>query len=102
MNRRGFLASILASATAPYVCTAAGVLMPVKKILAPTLWVGSWESFRFIESPLPPGAIVFKNRLWWVDGPMTISSVPLPDFYRPANGEMVKWPTEPSPVLGSA
>lgn len=32
MNRRGFLQAILASATAPYVSTAAGVLMPVRKV----------------------------------------------------------------------
>lgn len=33
LNRRGFLQAILASATAPYVVTTAGVLMPVRKIL---------------------------------------------------------------------
>lgn len=35
MNRRGFLNGILAAATAPYVVTAAGVLMPVRKIALP-------------------------------------------------------------------
>lgn len=39
MNRRGFLQAILASATAPYVVTTAGVLMPVKKILVPPILV---------------------------------------------------------------
>lgn len=33
MNRRGFLQAILASATAPYVVTTAGVLMPVKRVI---------------------------------------------------------------------
>ena len=37
MNRLGFLQSCLASATAPYVQTAAGVLMPVRKLIAPDL-----------------------------------------------------------------
>ena len=36
MNRRGFLAGILASGVAPWVVTKAGVLMPVKKIVTPT------------------------------------------------------------------
>lgn len=35
MNRRGFLQAVLASGVAPYVCTAAGVLMPVKPIANP-------------------------------------------------------------------
>lgn len=34
MNRRGFLEGILAAGVAPYVQTAAGVLMSVKKILS--------------------------------------------------------------------
>ena len=34
MNRRGFLGSCLAAGVAPYVCTAAGVLMPVRKALS--------------------------------------------------------------------
>lgn len=33
MNRRGFLRGILAAGVAPYVQTAAGVLMPVTKVL---------------------------------------------------------------------
>ncbi len=35
MNRRSFLQSILAAGVAPWVCTKAGVLMPVRQILAP-------------------------------------------------------------------
>ena len=35
MNRRGFLSSILASGTAPYVSRLSGVLMPVKAITVP-------------------------------------------------------------------
>lgn len=50
MNRRGFLQAILASGVAPYVCTAAGVLMPVKKLVVPALEFGTWESFRWIET----------------------------------------------------
>ncbi len=38
MNRRGFLRGILASGVAPFVVTAAGVLMPVRqRILTPTV-----------------------------------------------------------------
>lgn len=32
MNRRAFLQSILATAVSPWVCTTAGVLMPVRRI----------------------------------------------------------------------
>lgn len=40
MNRRGFLQACLASATAPYVVTDAGVLMPIKQIQTyPAGWV---------------------------------------------------------------
>src|SRR5262245_16137667 len=35
MNRRGFMQAILAAGTAPYVCTAAGVLMPCRGVLVP-------------------------------------------------------------------
>ncbi len=34
MNRRSFMQSILAASAAPWVCTTAGVLMPVRKIIA--------------------------------------------------------------------
>lgn len=33
MKRRGFLQACLAAATAPYVVTTAGVLMPVRKVI---------------------------------------------------------------------
>ena len=35
MNRRGFLKGMLATGVAPYVVTAAGVLMPVRKLWEP-------------------------------------------------------------------
>lgn len=35
MNRRGFIAGILAAGAAPWVCTKAGVLMPVRQIVVP-------------------------------------------------------------------
>jgi len=40
MNRRSFMQSILAAGIAPYVCTTAGVLMPVRgaSILLPDAW----------------------------------------------------------------
>lgn len=45
MNRRGFLAACLASATAPYVVTSAGVLMPVAKVqIIPDDW---WDALRY-------------------------------------------------------
>jgi hypothetical protein len=34
MNRRSFMKSILAAGVAPYICTTAGVLMPVRRTLA--------------------------------------------------------------------
>ena len=36
MDRRGFLKDILAAGVAPFVVTASGVLMPVKKLVTPT------------------------------------------------------------------
>lgn len=38
MNRRSFLQTILASATAPYVVTTAGVLMPLGKVWSQAAW----------------------------------------------------------------
>ncbi len=35
MNRRGFLKGILAAGAAPWVCTAGGILMPVKVLAVP-------------------------------------------------------------------
>lgn len=37
MNRRSFMKAILATATAPYVVTTAGILMPVKSIITQPL-----------------------------------------------------------------
>ena len=37
MNRRGFLAGVLAAGIAPYVVTTAGVLMPVRDLWKPSL-----------------------------------------------------------------
>lgn len=47
MNRRRFMGSILAACAAPYVVTAAGVLMPVRALAAPqtTLTVLGHEEF---------------------------------------------------------
>lgn len=44
MNRRGFLQGILAAGVAPYVSTAAEVLMPVKQIVSPPV-VGLDDAF---------------------------------------------------------
>lgn len=41
MNRRGFLQGILAAGAAPWVCTKAGVLMPVKQIVTPDYMTAS-------------------------------------------------------------
>lgn len=35
MNRRGFLRGILAAGAAPWVCTKAGILMPVRQVAQP-------------------------------------------------------------------
>ena len=35
MNRRGFMQSILATGVAPWVVTTAGMLMPIRQIIAP-------------------------------------------------------------------
>ncbi len=40
MNRRGFLRGVLAAGVAPYVVTAAGVLMPVKRLALPDPFAG--------------------------------------------------------------
>ena len=60
MNRRGFLAGILASGVAPYVSTMAGVLMPVRSIVAPdfdTLDATFRTTFRFTD----PDALYIRN-----------------------------------------
>lgn len=61
MNRRSFLASILASATAPYVSTAAGVLMPVKKLVAPDY---SWWRSPPISAYNAGDTIFFNDRFF--------------------------------------
>ena len=52
MNRRGFLQAILASATAPYVVTSAGVLMPVRKLVTIDLPYTQEYLGPFISSPV--------------------------------------------------
>ena len=63
MNRRNFLQGCLASATAPYVITTAGLLMPVKTLALPKLsirWIpvdralASWEvGWDFVYNKVP-------------------------------------------------
>lgn len=76
MNRRGFLkgmAGILASGVAPYVCTTAGVLMPVKAIALPWrtvpffgpsggYWVGQGNPALYI--PAAPAIDVIEYKYW--------------------------------------
>ena len=52
MNRRGFLKSIIAAGVAPYVVTAAGVLMPVRNVWTP-------------RNPLFNGHLGFYEGLQW-------------------------------------
>lgn len=47
MNRRSFLQACLASATAPYVVTTAGVLMPVKSLWTPPAWPWPEENYAY-------------------------------------------------------
>lgn len=42
MHRRGFLRGILAAGVAPYVCTTAGVLMPVRDLWKPVALKEAW------------------------------------------------------------
>lgn len=42
MNRRSFMKSILAAGVAPYVCTSAGVLMPVRSLWEPPVLSSEW------------------------------------------------------------
>lgn len=37
MNRRGFIQAILAAGVAPYVVTTSGILMPIRKLVVPTV-----------------------------------------------------------------
>ena len=62
MNRRGFLSSILASGIAPYVITASGVLMPVRKIIT-LQWpdLEDYEEGYFTPSLEMSGKAIFYN-----------------------------------------
>lgn len=62
MNRRGFLRTILASGVAPYVCTAAGVLMPVKKLVVPVGFTLE-ELKRSVFVQRNPGDLVIIRKL---------------------------------------
>lgn len=64
MNRRGFMRSILAAGIAPYVVTAAGVLMPVRRIVSAPAGVLTEE---FLRS--------YMNNVW-----RELSRAPAPDF----------------------
>lgn len=65
MNRRDFLcgmSAVLATKTAPFVCTAAGVLMPVRKIITlPRVTHIGFDNHFFV---LHPGwkAVVYDAR----------------------------------------
>lgn len=53
MNRRGFLAGIIAAAVAPAIIRTSGLIMPIKPALVTRLpfeW-GVIENVRFIEEP---------------------------------------------------
>ena len=62
MNRRGFLGAILATGVAPYVVTAAGVLMPVRALWTPDFWIkGADRAFNSLQAALDatvPGDVV--------------------------------------------
>lgn len=101
MNRRGFMQAILAAGVAPYVSTVSGVLMPVKKILAPVsgmalmMEFGRWENFRFIKSAkirsLPKNAGDFITYRRWrpyrhlgvEQSPIEDWTVPVADWMHP-------------------
>lgn len=69
ITRRGLLQGILAAGMAPAICKAE-ILMPVKKIIVPTLItgeIGEWSDFRFIESgtgKVTAGPIIWKDQVW--------------------------------------
>lgn len=58
MNRRGFLQAILAAGVAPYVVTAAGVLMPGKAIALPEWGISIVGTPEFLASQARRNAIV--------------------------------------------
>lgn len=57
MDRRGFIGSILAAGTAPWIAKA-GVLMPVKKVI----------TSEYFDGPL----ILASNGVWIMQGSITI------------------------------
>jgi hypothetical protein len=62
VNRRGFLRSILAAGVAPFVCTTAGVLMPVRDLWKPagllTGVLGRVEGFDWLG---PEGIVTLRD-----------------------------------------
>ena len=66
MNRRGFLQACLASATAPYVVTTAGVLMPVRNIIvADPVVVFPGEEGLFVYCWVPTSKVFSFLRAGW-------------------------------------
>lgn len=53
MNRRGFLAGIIAAAVAPAIIRTAGLIMPIKPALValPPFEIGRIEGVRFFTEP---------------------------------------------------
>lgn len=82
MNRRGFLAGMLAAACAPAIIRTPGLLMPVKPALVPSStswWVVSWsEEPQFGEEIFPGEFSGFEP--WYSGGHISVSGTPkLPD-----------------------
>ena len=102
MNRRGFLQGILSAGVAPYVCTAAGVLMPVKKIVTapsyltdPDAWHIITDKQMAIEAIHQGDLIVFEpggvRRAQYSDMPLRKLFVSL---HTVRSGQVVPvWPT---------
>ena len=103
MNRRGFLQGILSAGVAPYVCTAAGVLMPVKKIVDPfdaitrqmlSLMEGRLKLIAEMTAcqPLMVGKagdlITYRRWLPWQNSathpPQEVWTVPVADYMHPS------------------
>ena len=66
MNRRGFLrgmTAILASRVAPYVSTAAGVLMPVRKLWTPSpCYLTDPDAWFIVSAPDERQFVTFDTR----------------------------------------
>lgn len=62
MNRRGFLQACLASATAPYVVTSAGVLMAVRKLWTNSPWYLTDPDAWLIVAPPGASIVQFQTR----------------------------------------